>query len=148
MLLTRIFTRTLVRSARFSAKESDQIPEKNQDPDDLHRYLWLKCQSHEVGVLDSYEKFVKSAAQHLDINYVKTEEPWRIIKRRTMLASRFVHKKYRVQYETRTYFRNMLFKNITGSTAETFLEYVERNLPDGTLLIVEKHTLAELPFDQ
>lgn len=116
-------------------------------PDDLYRYLWLKCSSHEVGVLDSYEKFLKMAAENLDVDYLKTDTPWRTIKRRTLLASRHVHKKYRVQYEIRSYYRNLLFKNLTGSTLETFLEYVERNLPEGVMLIVEKHKLAELPFD-
>lgn len=116
-------------------------------PDDLYRHLWVKCSSHERTVLDSYEKFLKLAAQNLDIEYVKTEEPFRVIKRRTLLASRHVHKKYRVQYELRSYFRNLMFRNLTGSTADTFLEYVERNAPEGVLLIIEKHKLGEIPFD-
>lgn len=162
MLLNRIFTRTLLRSARLSAAESG-VPQQQQQqqqeqepvqhkpdepqPDELHRYLWLKCQAYETATLDSYEQFVKSAANHLDIEHVKTEQPWRTIRRRTLLASRFVHKKYRVQYETRSYYRDICFKNLTGSTADTFLEYVERNLPPGVLMIVEKHTLNELPFE-
>lgn len=116
-------------------------------PDELYRFLWLKCLGHEVGVMDSYEKFVKSAAEQLEVRYVRTESPWRLIQRRTLLASRHVHKKYRVQYEIRTYYRNMLFKNLTGSTMDTFLEYVERNVPEGIMLIAEKHKLGELPFE-
>lgn len=116
-------------------------------PDELYRFLWLKCLGHEVGVIDSYEKFVKAAASELEVDYVRTETPWRLIQRRTLLASRHVHKKYRVQYEVRSYYRNMLFKNLTGSTMDTFLEYVERNLPEGIMLVVEKHRLGQLPFD-
>ena len=115
--------------------------------DELYRYVWLKCQGHEVEVLDSYEKFLKSSAEHLEIDYVRTERPFRVIKRKTMLASRFVKKKYRVQYEVRTYFRDLLFKNLTGSTADTFLEYTQRNLPEGVMMIVEKHRLSGLPFE-
>lgn len=114
----------------------------------LYRHLWLKCSGHEVAVLDSYEQFVTQAAKHLNIDHVQTEAPWRTIKRKTFLASRHVHKKYRVQYEHRTYYRNILFKNLTGSTADTFLEYVERNLPEGVLLQAEKHCLGELPFSE
>lgn len=115
--------------------------------DDLYRYLWLKCSSHHPAVLDSYSQFLRTTAQHLGVDYVRTEEPWRTIKRRTLLASRHVHKKNRVQYEFRAYYRNLLFKNLTGSTADTFLEYVERNIPEGVLLIAEKHRLGLLPFD-
>lgn len=156
MLLSRIFSRSLTNSAKFSVRDIEihkleQGPttevEDEHDHDDLYRYLWIKCLAHNSPVLDSYEQFVKSAAKHLDINYVRTEEPWRDIRRRTMLASRHVHKKYRVQYETRTYYRDILFKNLTGSTADTFLEYVERNLPEGVLLIAEKHKLEGLPFE-
>lgn len=127
----------------FRCMQTDQ----QGQPDALYKYLWVKCTAHEVPILDSYEKFVRSAAQHLDIDYVKTEEPFRNIARRTLLASRFVHKKYRVQYEVRSHYRNFLFKNLTGSTADTFLEYIERNVPAGVLFVAEKHKLGELPFD-
>lgn len=116
-------------------------------PDDLYRFLWIKCSSHHPAVLDSYSFFLKTAANHLGIEHVRTEEPFRTIKRRTLLASRHVHKKYRVQYEFRGYYRNLLFKNLTGSTADTFLEYVERNIPEGVMFVAEKHKLGELPFD-
>lgn len=131
-------------------KQNDSITQGNQEEgrlDDLYRYLWIRCSGHEVQVLDSYETFLKAAAKHLHIDYVETQEPWRTIKKRTLLASRFVRKKYRVQYETRSYNRNLLFKNLTGSTADTFLEYVQRNVPEGVMFIAEKHRLAQLPFD-
>lgn len=116
-------------------------------PDKLLRYLWIKCSSHHPAVLDSYSIFLTTAAKHLGVNHVATEDPFRTIKRRTLLASRFVHKKYRVQYEFRAYYRNWCFENLTGSTADTFLEYAERNTPEGVLLIAEKHELSPLPFE-
>lgn len=130
-----------------SQTQTSEISGDNENVDQLYKYVLLKCAGHEREVLDSYEKFLKMAAEHLDIPYVKSEEPFRVIKRKTMLAARFVRKKYRVQYEIRNYYRHVLFKNLTGSTADTFIEYVERNLPDGVLLIVEKHQLGELPFN-
>lgn len=113
----------------------------------LYRYLWIRCAAHEVEVLDSYEKFLRLSAQHLGANYVRSEAPLRTIKRRTLLASRHVHKKYRVQYESRSYYRNLLFKNMTCSTVDTFLEYVERNIPEGVMFTAEKHRIGELPFE-
>jgi len=38
----------------------------------------------------------------------------------------------------RTWFRFIHFHKLTGSTAETFLEYVQRNLPEGVALKVTK----------
>lgn len=43
-----------------------------------------------------------------------------------------------VQYEFRTYFRFMQFHRLTGSTADTFLEYIQRNLPEGVAMKVTK----------
>ena len=39
----------------------------------------------------------------------------------------------------------MQFKYLTGSTADTFLEYIERNLPEGVSMRVAKHQLEPLP---
>lgn len=128
-------------------KDNSLLPTDEGRLDHLYKYLWIKCVGHEHSVLNSYEKFVTLAAKHLNVNHVRTEEPHRYIRRRTLLASRHVHKKYRVQYEIRNYYRHLLFENLTGSTADTFLEYIERNIPEGVLLVVEKHRLGELPFE-
>lgn len=139
-----LLSRQLLRGMSTGAVSSSETGPRD---DDLYRYIRLKCSCHEPAVLDSYEKFVKLAAENLEINFIGTEEPFRTIKRKTMLGSRFVHKKYRAQYEVRSYYRDMTLKNLTGSTADTFIEYVERNLPEGVLMIVEKHRLGELPFE-
>lgn len=143
--------RCMSSSTSSTGSATRDLKTDNQDcsptPDELYRQLWIKCTGHDIGVLNSYEKFLTTTAHHLGIDHVKTETPFRKIKRRTLLASRFVRKKYRVQYEIRSYYRDLLFQNLTGSTADTFLEYVERNIPEGVLFVVEKHRLAELPFD-
>lgn len=65
--------------------------------------------------------------------------------RLTLLKSAFVHKKHRVQYEIRTYFKFMHFHRLTGSTLSTFLEYIQRNLPEGVAMKATKVQIMELP---
>lgn len=63
----------------------------------------------------------------------------------TLLKSAFVHKKHRVQYEVRTYYKFIDFHRLTGSTLSTFLEYIERNLPEGVSLKATKVEMLEMP---
>lgn len=65
--------------------------------------------------------------------------------RYTLLRSAYVHKKHRVQYEIRTYYKFMHFHRLTGSTLSTFLEYIERNLPEGVALKATKVEIMALP---
>lgn len=67
------------------------------------------------------------------------------MERYTLLKSAFVHKKHRVQYEIRTYYQFMHFHRLTGSTLSTFLEYIERNLPEGVSMKATKIELLPLP---
>ena len=64
--------------------------------------------------------------------------------RLTLLKSIHIYKKHRVQYEIRTHFTHMNFHKLTGSTADTFLEYVQRNLPEGVSMKVTKVLLTSL----
>ncbi|RWS12255.1 28S ribosomal protein S10-like protein [Dinothrombium tinctorium] len=113
--------------------------------DRLFKRLELEVRGHDFNVLQSYETFVLTAAKHLSIDLVKTWQPWRNIERRPLLRSVFIYKKHREVYERRTYFRCMQFKHLTGSTADTFLEYIERNLPEGVSMKVTKHEIERLP---
>lgn len=63
----------------------------------------------------------------------------------TLLKSVFVHAKHLVTYEVRTYYRFMNFHNLTQSTLETYLEYLQRNLPEGTAMKATKVELQKLP---
>lgn len=58
--------------------------------------------------------------------------------RYTLLRSAAMHKKHRVQYEIRTYFKFLHLHKLTGSTLSTYLEYIERNLPEGVALKTTK----------
>lgn len=62
--------------------------------------------------------------------------------RYTVLKSVHIYKKHRVQYETRTYFAFVQYNKLTGSTADTLLEYVERNLPEGVALKATKVSIV------
>ena len=68
--------------------------------------------------------------------YIYIRKP--VFERLTVLKSVHVHKKHRVQYETRTYYRYLDLFNLTGSTADTYLEYIERNLPEGVAMKITK----------
>ena len=61
------------------------------------------------------------------------------VERQICLRSAFVHKKHREQYEWRTYVLIAKLLNLTESTADTYLEYIERNLPEGCSMIVHKY---------
>lgn len=114
-------------------------------PDALYRLLEVELRGHDTAVMNSYVKFVSMACEELEINLNSVEEPWRNIYRRSILRSAFVNKKHREQYEMRTYFRILKIKHVTGSTADTFLEYIQRNLPEGIAMQVRRHQLEPLP---
>lgn len=61
------------------------------------------------------------------------------------LSSKFAKKKYKVQYETRTYKMQFDVHYLTGSTASAFLEYIERNVPEGVAMRVTYTELCFLP---
>ena len=133
------------------------------EPDTLYKSVEVEVRSGEPAVLKSYEWFAKTAASHLgisigkwwgfdqniavqifllnnSINSSSWSPPKPIKDRLTLLKSIHVYKKHRVQYEIRTYFTHLTFHNLTGSTADTFLEYIQRNLPEGVGMKVTKVT--------
>lgn len=58
------------------------------------------------------------------------------IQKFTVLKSAHIFKKHRVQYEIRTHSRLVQIKQITGTTADVYLEYIQRNLPEGVSMSV------------
>ena len=114
-------------------------------PDKLYKQIDLELRAHEPAVLKSYSWFAGTAAKELNIPVVNSwapEEPHKHLK--TLLKAAYVNKKHRVQYEMRTYYHFMTLKNMTGSTADTYLEYVQRNLPEGVSMKVVKHEVRKL----
>ncbi|KAJ6666969.1 hypothetical protein lerEdw1_018971 [Lerista edwardsae] len=129
------------------------IQQSNENPlvsvseasDTLYKRLAVLVKGHDRIVLDSYEYFMMLAAKELGISVEKVEEPPRKIERFTLLKSVHIFKKHRVQYEMRTHFRYLELKHLTGSTANVYLEYIQRNLPEGVAMEVKKTRLEKLP---
>lgn len=96
-------------------------------------------------MLKSYETYALQAAKYLDVEVSKSWQPKYIWWMRTLLRSVHVHKKQRVQYETRTHFRCWQLRHVTGSTADTYLEYIQRNLPEGIGMKVTKEEILPVP---
>ncbi|XP_034174857.1 mitochondrial ribosomal protein S10 [Osmia lignaria lignaria] len=114
--------------------------------DKLYKTITVEVRGNDPAVLNSYTTFSHMAATHLDIPIIKLQSPRKPIHQRlTLLKSVHVHKKHRVQYETRTYYRYFELSNLTGSTADTYLEYIQRNLPEGVAMKVTKAELHTLP---
>ncbi|EFN66520.1 28S ribosomal protein S10, mitochondrial [Camponotus floridanus] len=114
--------------------------------DKLYKKIEIEVRGNDPAVLKSYGQFAVMAANYLNINVCRNTAPHKAIHERwTVLKSAHVHKKHRVQYEIRTYYRYLDFLKLTGSTADTFLEYLQRNLPEGVAMKVTKVELQKLP---
>ncbi|XP_012874564.1 PREDICTED: 28S ribosomal protein S10, mitochondrial [Dipodomys ordii] len=116
----------------------------SDEPDTLYKRLSILVKGHDKAVLDSYEYFAVLAAKELGIS-IKVHEPPRKIERFTLLKSVHIFKKHRVQYEMRTLYRCLELKHLTGCTANVYLEYIQRNLPEGVAMEVTKTHLEQLP---
>uniref|UniRef100_T1JGT4 Small ribosomal subunit protein uS10m n=1 Tax=Strigamia maritima TaxID=126957 RepID=T1JGT4_STRMM len=123
---------------RAEVDEMDEV-------DVLYRMIELETRGHEPEVLKSYDWFLNEAAKQLGIQIGESRVPKKLMERRSLLKSAFVHKKHFAQYEIRTHFRIFQLKHLTGSTADTYIEYAERNLPEGVAMKVTKHAIERLP---
>ncbi|XP_026666696.1 28S ribosomal protein S10, mitochondrial [Ceratina calcarata] len=131
-----------------ASEGTSNVPSESTEyePDKLYKKLEIEVRGNDPAVLSSYGQFTVMAANNLDITIGRHVAPKKAIHERlTVLKSVHVHKKHRVQYETRTYYRYIDFFNLTGSTADTFLEYIQRNLPEGVAMKVTKVELQTLP---
>ncbi|XP_016046631.1 small ribosomal subunit protein uS10m isoform X2 [Erinaceus europaeus] len=116
----------------------------SDEPDTLYKHLSVLVKGHDKAVLDSYEYFAVLAAKELGLS-IKVHEPPKKIERFTLLKSVHIFKKHRVQYEMRTLYRCLELEHLTGSTANVYLEYIQRNLPEGVAMEVTKTKLERLP---
>lgn len=121
---------------------TNDLPEK----DKLFSRLEIELRGIDPAVLKSYSWFATTAANHLGIDVGNCWAPRKAHhERMTLLKSVHIYKKHRVQYEIRTHFRFLNFHKLTGSTLDTFLEYIERNLPEGVALHATKVEIQEMP---
>ncbi|OCT65085.1 28S ribosomal protein S10, mitochondrial [Xenopus laevis] len=133
-----------IHSEAFQSRVKNLIS-TTDEPDTLYKKIEVLAKCHDKTVLDSYEYFAVLAAKELGINVEKVHEPKRKIERFTLLKSVHIFKKHRAQYEMRTHYRCFELKHLTGSTADVYLEYIQRNLPEGVALEITKTTLEKLP---
>nr|CAG4649786.1 EOG090X0GP9 [Scapholeberis mucronata]SVE93960.1 EOG090X0GP9 [Scapholeberis mucronata] len=132
----------LSNSTSAASSYTSIVPEatnEDRNQDTLYKELEIEIRSSEPAVLKSFEWFLSYTAGQLGI---KLSESWAPAKpnhnRLTLLKSIHIYKKHRVQYEIRTYFHHMKFENITGSSVLTFLEFIQRNVPEGVALKTTK----------
>ena len=111
--------------------------------DTLYKEVLVSVRGHDQQVLASYEKFVAMTTDQLKLRLTSTT-PEMFIERWTLLKSRFGNRKHLRQYEMRTYFKEFKFEKLTGSTADTLLEYIQRNLPEGVAMHVTRKKLMRL----
>lgn len=144
---SNIFIKNLKSSATASLLSVEANNHFPCDPEKLFSSVNVECRSHDPLILKSYNNFVTAAAGNLGIDCGSC---WALQKakhdRLTLLKSVHIYKRHRVQYETRTHFRFMQFFKMTGSTLDTFLEYIERNLPEGVALKISKIELKDVPI--
>lgn len=122
-----------------------EIVDSNQK-DKLFSRLEIELKGIEPAVMKSYAWYAQKSAEHLGIKVGRCYAERKAEKDRwTVLKSVHVHSKHLVSYEVRTYYRFMNFHNLTQSTLETFLEYIQRNLPEGTAMKATKVEIQNLP---
>jgi small subunit ribosomal protein S10 len=126
-------------------KNEGQKVNETPELDELYKRVIVQVRGHDQAVLDSYQKFVQSTSNELQVNLADVRVPERFIERWTVLKSRFSNRKHLRQYEMRTYFREFEFKHLTGSTCDTLLEFIQRNLPEGIAMHVHKTRILPLP---
>ncbi|CAK8682664.1 small ribosomal subunit protein uS10m-like [Clavelina lepadiformis] len=128
-----------------SSDSSAIIAENPDEQEVLYRAIDILIKGHEKPVLESYITFMKSAAEHLDITVDGVLHPKFIADRMTLLKSKHIYKKHRVQYEMRTHREVLQLKYLTGSTAKVYLEYIQRNIPAGVAMHVHKWEINRIP---
>lgn len=149
-LMPNIFTNSFIYYKQDSFKiefvdYSNYSNKMSKILDQLIKRLVVQVRGHDRSVLDSYTQFVQIAANELGVELKEIKEPTRFIERWTLLKSRFSNRKHMRQYEMRTYFREYEFERLTGSTSDTLLEYIQRNLPEGVAMHVHSTKSVQLP---
>ncbi|RXN08226.1 28S ribosomal mitochondrial [Labeo rohita] len=117
----------------------------SEEPDVLYQKLSVRVKGHDRAVLDSYEFFATLAARELGLNLKTVFEAPKHIDKLTLLKSVHIFKKHRVQYEMRTHYRCIEISGVTGSSARVYLEYIQRNLPEGVAMEVTKTAIEKIP---
>ncbi|EJW87313.1 mitochondrial ribosomal protein S10 [Wuchereria bancrofti] len=145
-----VYLSSVIPSVRPSSRVAAPLtPSFKQDStvelDRLFPRIELEYRGHDKAVLKSYTTFLKAACKHLELEIVSVKVfpyVWWI---QNALRAKFAKKKNQIHYETRTHIRQLTIRHVTGSTASTFLEYIQRNIPEGVAMKVTYDEIAALP---
>uniref|UniRef100_A0A914CW49 Small ribosomal subunit protein uS10m n=1 Tax=Acrobeloides nanus TaxID=290746 RepID=A0A914CW49_9BILA len=135
--------RTLCETKQLPALIDDKATKPNVDK--LFTEVEIEVRGHDPAVLKSYMRFLKIATNELGFKTTKMIAPHYIRWNQWLLRASFAHKKVKLHYETRTHIRKISILHITGSTASAFLEYIQRNIPEGVGMKVTYSELRPLP---
>ena len=136
---------SLIRPLLGLSRGYSQEAVQQTEEDILYKKIDVEIKGHDVAVLRSYTKFICHAAKELDITVEQKASPPKVIDKLSLLKSVHVYKKHFVQYEMRTHYRAIELKRLTGSTADIFLEYIQRNVPEGVGMKTTRTQLLEMP---
>ncbi|CAD6187993.1 unnamed protein product [Caenorhabditis auriculariae] len=127
-----VFRCPVLQERFLRSATSSQNPLVQVDlPDKLFSSIEVEYRGHDREVLKSYSIFLEEVCRGFGITKGRLEVLPYIRWVQPALRSKFVHKKYKLHYETRTHITKFEVLNLTGSTASTFLEYIQRNIPEG-----------------
>nr|CUU99558.1 hypothetical transcript [Hymenolepis microstoma] len=144
-LFFRVPIYSSLNATKFSTFKEPFDGEEIDEPDILLKKIELEVKGHEPAVLKSYESFLKNVCDNFELNCTVETRYSPVFDRLSMNKSPFIHKKHQRQYEFRSYVKTFTIPNLTGCTANVFLEYIQRNLPGGVHMIVKQHRVESLP---
>uniref|UniRef100_A0A0K0E3C6 Small ribosomal subunit protein uS10m n=1 Tax=Strongyloides stercoralis TaxID=6248 RepID=A0A0K0E3C6_STRER len=119
--------------------------ENSRELDKLFSNIRIEYRGHDPAVLQSYSTFLLNVCKHLEIKNTHIRKHPYVRWVQWLLRSKFVFKKYKLHYETRTHIREINIQEVTGSTASTFLEYIQRNIPEGVAMKVDYTEISDFP---
>ena len=133
-------------SSKFSTSSRNYSTDAEACKDEkLYRAVVVYLKGSENSVLNSYAKFCTMAADNLSIKRDEVMQPKSMYDRLTLLKAAVNYGAHRVQYEMRTYKRVVPLKYLTGTTADVYLEYIQRNIPAGVAMHVHRFEAQRLP---
>jgi len=108
--------------------------------------LVLSVKGSCYSTIRSYFVFAHFAAECLEINV--TKEPGKLVTGvYTINRSPFVHGAHKDRFKRDIWNRKLILHDISGTTADVYLSYVERNLPAGLTMAVTEERLTDINLD-
>eukprot|EP00117_Sycon_ciliatum_P014080 scpid91388/ scgid14491/ Probable 28S ribosomal protein S10, mitochondrial len=111
----------------------------------FYREVHMEVYAYDHILLESYCIYVRYAAACLGIHCSSAVKYPQLIHKTTVNKSPFIFSDAKAQYEMRQYQTSVYLWNVTGTTANVFLEYIQRNLSAGLGMNVHTETLERLP---